>query len=978
MAVAFSFLNSCTDESGDQEVGTSVFRERITINFQLLEVRRELLRAEQSLKLCLKNTDIQFLESVVGPGLDSQLQWIILKLRITSSMLEAAIEKTNSGSASEVETRKLESLCNSLLEIIRLIDEDITGNLISEEIVEYSSPTEVRAYARRFSGKISSVEAQINGLHDWTTTLGLTSAGCGQTMCLADNRFIVEAGTGHEKKDADTVGLEEDVQVITNKLISGETAPALVAITGGKGIGKTTLARKIYHNPEVAHHFPCRAWVTLPLDFEPNSFLFSIAKQVLIGFAENDSIKKIKYKLSRLWCFQRYLIVLDDAHAIEEATKALQELCSNQSNGSKLLITTTKRDLVKASPCCYIHERRVLGDEEAWELFTARLLFKVNQEVEQLAREVTKKCSGRPSSVLKLADFMSSKASTQEQWFVKLSQMNEPHASHYLSLSSSSDLMSSSNRQCLNVPHASHYLSLASSFDLMSSSNKQCLLYFILFPHNEIPARRLIVLWVAEGLVDQPPQSAETPESAGEKILNELVQNCMIQVAKWKSNGKVKTCRLDYSLMDTLLLEAGKASFLKSNLQVTASKSSSKKGPILRVADHLDNNSSIFSHIHENDSIGSSSFKQQYKKLISFISFDSREGPVPGQDIGNFINRGTNLNCFQMICVVDLEGTFRPKLPDSIKKLSQLRYLGLRRTYTELLPASIGKLLNLQTLDLKHTCLRSLPGSIWKLQQLRHLYLSESYRSRIMAPGSSSSLLDIQTLWGAFVDEETQIEDGLNRLTNLRKLGLVYRLPVKEQGILADWISKLHHLESLRLRSIDDMNNPSLLYLTTISGLGKLSSLYLLGTLANPFVLETFPESLTEITLSLSGIFFDPMRVLEKLPNLRILNLYAGSYTKKTMVCSSGGFPLLRVLNLWKLEELEEWIVKDGSLVILRHLEIRSCLKLKMIPEGLKHLEHCRELKLTNMPDNFKARITKDEGVDWQNVAHIASVIIRN
>ncbi|KAL1825697.1 hypothetical protein ACET3Z_012475 [Daucus carota] len=820
-------------------------------------------------------------------------------------MLEAAIEKTNSGSASEVETRKLESLCNSLLEIIRLIDEDITGNLISEEIVEYSSPTEVRAYARRFSGKISSVEAQINGLHDWTTTLGLTSAGCGQTMCLADNRFIVEAGTGHEKKDADTVGLEEDVQVITNKLISGETAPALVAITGGKGIGKTTLARKIYHNPEVAHHFPCRAWVTLPLDFEPNSFLFSIAKQVLIGFAENDSIKKIKYKLSRLWCFQRYLIVLDDAHAIEEATKALQELCSNQSNGSKLLITTTKRDLVKASPCCYIHERRVLGDEEAWELFTARLLFKVNQEVEQLAREVTKKCSGRPSSVLKLADFMSSKASTQEQW-------------------------------------------------------------------------RLIVLWVAEGLVDQPPQSAETPESAGEKILNELVQNCMIQVAKWKSNGKVKTCRLDYSLMDTLLLEAGKASFLKSNLQVTASKSSSKKGPILRVADHLDNNSSIFSHIHENDSIGSSSFKQQYKKLISFISFDSREGPVPGQDIGNFINRGTNLNCFQMICVVDLEGTFRPKLPDSIKKLSQLRYLGLRRTYTELLPASIGKLLNLQTLDLKHTCLRSLPGSIWKLQQLRHLYLSESYRSRIMAPGSSSSLLDIQTLWGAFVDEETQIEDGLNRLTNLRKLGLVYRLPVKEQGILADWISKLHHLESLRLRSIDDMNNPSLLYLTTISGLGKLSSLYLLGTLANPFVLETFPESLTEITLSLSGIFFDPMRVLEKLPNLRILNLYAGSYTKKTMVCSSGGFPLLRVLNLWKLEELEEWIVKDGSLVILRHLEIRSCLKLKMIPEGLKHLEHCRELKLTNMPDNFKARITKDEGVDWQNVAHIASVIIRN
>lgn len=477
---------SCTDGSDDLEVGTSVFREKITINFQLLEVCRELSRTEQSLKLCLKNTDIPFLESVVGPGLDSQLQWILLKLRITSAMLEAAVERTNSGSVSEVETRKLESFANSLMEITKLIDQDITGNLISEEVVEYSSPTIVRAYARKFGGKISSVEAQINGLHDWATTLGLTAAGCGQAMCLTNNSFIVELETEDEINNLCAVGLEEDVQVITNKLIIGHTTPALVAITGGKSVGKTTLARKIYHNPEVAHHFPCRAWVTLPLDFEPNSFLFSIAKQVLVGFAVNDSIEKIKYKLSRLWWFQRYLIVLDDAHAIEEATKTLLELCSNQSNGSKLLITTTKRDLLHASPNCYIHERRVLGDEEAWELFNARLRFQVDQEVEQLAREIVKKCSGIPSSVLKLADFMSRKASTQEQWFITLSQMNDPHASHYLSLASSSDLMPSSKRQCL--------------------------MYFLLFPHSEIPARRLIVLWVAEGLVDQPPDSAETPE----------------------------------------------------------------------------------------------------------------------------------------------------------------------------------------------------------------------------------------------------------------------------------------------------------------------------------------------------------------------------------------------------------------------------------------------------------------------------------
>ncbi|WOG94579.1 hypothetical protein DCAR_0313875 [Daucus carota subsp. sativus] len=817
--------------------------------------------------------------------------------------------------------------------------------------MEYTSPTKVREYAKRFAEKLSSVEAQIEGLHDRATTLGLTSATSEQTTRLSNNIYTEEAVLEEERKDVFTVSLEEDIQVITTKLTGGQKTAALVAIIGEKGIGKTTLAKKIYHHRVVAHHFPCRAWVTASDDFEPNSFLFSIAKQVLVGFVENDPIDRIRYKLARLWWHQKYLIVLDDAHAIVEARKTLCKLCPNQSNGSKLLITTSKRGLLKASSNCYIHERRVLGDEEAWELFNTRLDFQVDQEVEQFARDIVKKCSGSPSSVLRLADIISSKAATQEQ-FITLSQINDPNGSSYPSLTSGSDLM--------------------------SSSDKQFLMQFIHFSKTEIPARRLIVLWVAEGLVDQPADSAETPECAGENVLMELVQKRMIQVAKWKPNGKVKTCRLKYSLMDKLRTEAGKANFLKINWQVAASKSTKKKGVMLRVADHLDNNCSIFSHIHENDSIGSSSFKHHYKRLISFLSFDSREGPVPGKDIGNFIHRGIKLKCFKMLRVLDLEGTFRPKLPDSIKKLSQLRYLGLRHTYTELLPEAIGKLSNLQTLDLKHTCLRSLPGSIWKLQQLRHLYLSENYRSRIMVPGSSISLLNIQTLWGAFVDDETGIEDGLKKLTSLRKLGMVYRLPLMQQGILAKWILKLHHLESLRLRSVDDMNNPSLLYLKTISGLNKLSSLYLLGKLANPLVLEAMPESLTEITLSLSGLSVDPMRTLEKLPYLRILNLYAGSCTNSTMVCSSGGFPLLRLLNLWKLEELVEWIVKDGSLTILRHLEIRSCAKLKMIPEGLKHLKNCRELRLTNMPEDFKTRVTKDEGVDWPSIAHIASVILKN
>ena len=99
--------------------------------------------------------------------------------------------------------------------------------------------------------------------------------------------------------------------------------------------------------------------------------------------------------------------------------------------------------------------------------------------------------------------------------------------------------------------------------------------------------------------------------------------------------------------------------------------------------------------------------------------------------------------------------------------------------------------------------------------------------------------------------------------------------------------------------------------------------------------MSQFPYSLTDLTLSGSGLVEDPMRSLEKLPNLRSLKFLAKSYLGKKMVCLLGGFPQLRVLKLWKLEQLEEWNVEKGSLQALRFLEIRFCTSLKLLPTEL-------------------------------------------
>ena len=80
---------------------------------------------------------------------------------------------------------------------------------------------------------------------------------------------------------------------------------------------------------------------------------------------------------------------------------------------------------------------------------------------------------------------------------------------------------------------------------------RKCLFYFnlfTLFPHDfNIPARRLIALWVAEDFV-QIESNNETPEDVAERCLNLLIAQGMVQLTKKKLNGNVKMVRLPHAL----------------------------------------------------------------------------------------------------------------------------------------------------------------------------------------------------------------------------------------------------------------------------------------------------------------------------------------------------------------------------------------------------------------------------------------------
>ncbi|KAK9016512.1 hypothetical protein V6N11_079008 [Hibiscus sabdariffa] len=120
----------------------------------------------------------------------------------------------------------------------------------------------------------------------------------------------------------------------------------------------------------------------------------------------------------------------------------------------------------------------------------------------------------------------------------------------------------------------------------------------------------------------------------------------------------------------------------------------------------------------------------------------------------------------------------------------------------------------------------------------------------------------------------------------------------------------------------------------------------------------------------------DPMPKLEKLPNLRALELHKKAFIGKKLACSAQGFPKLESLSLKDLSQLEEWKVDEGAMPCLQRLQIGSCRGLKMLPDGLRFITTLQQLKIEKMPKAFKERVEKGEE-DFDKVRYIPSITFK-
>ncbi|CBI36715.3 unnamed protein product, partial [Vitis vinifera] len=410
-------------------------------------------------------------------------------------------------------------------------------------------------------------------------------------------------------QEPDLASFGDDVHAMIARLLTDDQNFRVIPIMGMQGIGKTTLANLIYNHKAVVDHFPFAAW-------RSDGYRFQLRNkgELMQSGRSQCRVWSNQYEMQQLIPFlinDRSLIVVDNWNFLVDDLEMLPDAL----NGSRIILTTCETKLppnlkMKSDP----HPLRLRTDEESWALFTHALKFSIPPELLKLKDEIAKRCGGLPLLIVKLAEALSHKDATIEEWSTALQQFHHDQQQLWP-----------------NTLYKIHK-------DL-SLYMRRCLFYFTLFPQDfDIPARRLITLWVAEDLV-QPEGENETPEDVAERCLNLLIAQGMVQVTKKKLNGNVKMVRLPEALRQYWSSKAQQATFLGVHTNTRSELSLGTK-KIRRLVDHLDKEDISFDHIHGNhNTTSSTSLTPYYEDVLSFLSFDTRKESKPGEEVGNFLRQ---------------------------------------------------------------------------------------------------------------------------------------------------------------------------------------------------------------------------------------------------------------------------------------------------------------------------------------------------
>nr|XP_027119972.1 putative late blight resistance protein homolog R1A-4 isoform X2 [Coffea arabica] len=717
------------------------------------------------------------------------------------------------------------------------------------------------------------------------------------------------SGDSTPTTDEFVVDLEDEEQFTINKLTKGTSkALDIVSIVGMPGLGKTTLAIKVYNSKSVMDHFHQRAWCTVSQAYEKRRLLIEILNGVhgLTDEIHRMTDDTLEEKLKQALLRNKYLIVMDDVWDAR-AWNDLKDAFPNDGKGSRILLTSRHRGVaLELKPDSEPHSLRPFSEEESWKLLEKKV-FKGEscpKELLEVGKKIAHRCQGLPLALVAVAGILKAPVKNPSSW----EKIADTLSSEVI------DNPEAREARCKEV--------LEVSYNHLPEHLKSCLCYLVvLSEERDILVRKLIRFWLAEGFIPRPEQKSF--EEVAEAFLMDLIDRSLVIISKRRSNGKAKSCRLHDLILDFCKSKLKDVRFFQSvtrSSEPYASFPSSDYG--FEFDFHHNSRPVSFSSYRLAMSLKRSHFVESRpfgpgtRSLLFFASTDSE--PRCPYDI-SFIRQN-----FKLLRVLDFECiNVGVSFPAEIEQLVHLRYLAIGG-YLRSIPPSIASLRRLETLIVKG--LRGkiiLPSTIWRMTSLRHLYVTPhiafNWDDEEQLDGRSE-LENLVTLSRPSLSCGEDADRMIKRFLNVRKLSCIFfeSQDSSTNGNQFPRLDHLIHLESLKIFYYGSpLNN------------GKFN----------------LPENLKELTLSNFHLPWSHISAIGKLENLEVLKLLSGAFDGPTWEMEDEEFQKLKFLSLETLN-LVEWTASYEQLPKLQTLVLQNCKELVEIPDDFAYITTLKTIEV--------------------------------